>query len=220
MSKSPKHNTVESWAQWALEVRSEMFNSEANYFFALLEGENSRCPWHGAFTSFGEVIRKFNLTHPSRYSAFKMALGIFDEAKIREVGVDAAIKMAAVQDAAQRSAVLTDITQVTLQRGCQLTREEVIRRIQRIAPTPKLTNTLKGLVRENDELIALRRRVTELEAANEALRAGVKTLGGDPDAIIARATEQHEKTGGPSHNASPRSKKRNKGGDSHTTSAP
>jgi hypothetical protein len=198
------HDSVESWAQWALDVRSEMFDSEASFFFALLAGENGKCPWQGAFTSFGEVIRKFDLTAPSRYSAFKGALAVFDEAKIREVGVDAAIKMAAVQNIDQRNAVVTDVSRVTEQRGCQLTRSEVARRIQQIAPTPKLTNALKGLARENDDVVRLRSRVAELERANEALANAVRALGGDPIAVVTRAAESQEDAGGRSHGKSRR----------------
>lgn len=191
-----------------MELRSAMFDAEAGYFFALLDGENGACPWAGKFTSFAELIMAYNLTAPSRYEGFKASLEFFTGDQVRTIGVDAAILTARIRNEQQRSMVLADVTRVTDLRGCQLTRNEVARRIQQIAPTPKLTNALKSVARVEDEVSRLRARVAELERENDALRSGIRALGLDPEAMLAREAMRAETPGGRSQPVSRGKKKR------------
>ena len=170
-----KFETPDDFAAWVLGLRSAMYQREADFFYGLLAGENGLCPWHGAFACFEDVIGKFKLTSSSKYTGFKRALEVFDEHTVRELGVEAVIKMVAIEDVGRRGAVLIDITTVTQQRGCQLTGGEVTRRIQLIAPVVKETRSQK-------HRSALERQLAELRAENTRLRALLVRMGVNPDA--------------------------------------
>jgi hypothetical protein len=170
------------WLKQARELRTSMYEHEAEFFFFLIESEQKPLfPWKGTWNTFEDVLRSENLVDAAKYTRFRDALTKIPAERARELGYDSFVSAARVEDVVKRKLVVKELQLRTAARHVPLSRREANRVVQDIAPVERPARHVESALKHaklEAENKALRRRVSVLERENAELREKLGKLTG------------------------------------------
>jgi len=173
--------SLEAWLVQARELRAAMYESEAQLYLFLVDGEAGAVDWRGKYTVFEELVEEACLARPTRYVAFREALKRVDRDLASVIGVDGVIRAAAVDSVKKREEVIVSLSEARRRRGMPLSDQEVRVVVQKIAPVAGPTrDLLRALSRDKleAEVHALRRENKRLRKENAKLLVENEKLRG------------------------------------------
>jgi hypothetical protein len=173
--------TIEQFVETAKRLREQVFKDDVAFLTHLVSGEQQTDLWQGAYTSFEQLLKHYDLTDVSRYTSFRNALNLLGKEVNSSLGVDGIIAAARVQDLPKRRDVVRALTGFATEHGHPPSQQETGRIVQQIAPverTPRVLGRIIAKEQLEEENRALRARVKELERENKELRAEVSKLKG------------------------------------------
>jgi hypothetical protein len=177
-----KKMTKDEFLKRASELLAAKFESEAEFYLFLLDGEERLVDWRGAFASFEEMLEEAkwgNLV--TKYTAFREAVKKVDRQQARTIGVDGLIEASRVHDEEKRHAVVVSLTEACQRHGSPISKSQARQHVQSIAPTPRLTRDLARVMSRDklqQENKSLRDRVKQLEQENAKLKTENAKLRG------------------------------------------
>jgi hypothetical protein len=173
-------NIMQSWLDKAVELRTDMLQSEVKFFIFLIEGERGACPWRGQYSSFEQLLSSTNLCAPGRYSAFRDAFNHTNgnvQSQSDTLGVVGVIEAGRIEDPVDRTTFVSRIVEGTKNQGCPLSSrriKEIGEQIQpkkRPARHPK-DKSYEQLLKENEKL---RAENEQLKKENAKLKEKLKS---------------------------------------------
>jgi len=176
------NNQFEQWLEKARALRSAANEAEVEFYLHLIEGEKMKEEWQATFLTFEALLKDTELADPARYTKFREAMKMVDVNIARRLGIEAVIGLAHIKSSDNRQKGIASMLQWSNDRGgVHPSRQTVERQIQCIEPVQREPLSLKRAMlqqREHEELVALRRRIKELETENARLKGELEKVRG------------------------------------------
>jgi len=186
--------SFEFYLREAQALRNDAIASETRLLLFLVEFEASDTWRDAGVASFEMLIRQYKLTRTERYTDFRAALALLDDAVVSAIGANAAIQASKIRSASTRRDYVAEATMRVKEDGFPWSADQAERARIRVSPDPpkplmrvaRVSRTEKQLAEAEQLIETLREENTNLKKENQLLK---KMLGKKASTLSTRPGE-------------------------------